>query len=168
MMPQRNGPLQKGNQGEWQGIIGHVVALDQRAQGVASGAFVQDAWRTRPLNTLAVNTAGATLPGNNVLRLLAGIYEVHVHALAYNVMRHKARVYNVTTGAVALWGLSGISIEGVNGDSPIVGRLYVPATQDFRIEHYCQTTNNVNGFGVSSSFAGAPEIYLTAELHKVG
>jgi len=135
-------------------------------QAALSGTFTSGAWQTRPLTTLSANEIedASLLTLDNSIILPAGRYMFFARAPAFEVDRHQARLYNVTTSAVARWGSTSYASASGAGqsDSIIYGPLPLSAASAIRLEHYCQTTRADKGFGVENSFGGA---VIFAEVH---
>lgn len=147
-----------------------VMVADQKASGTDGGNFTSGAWRTRDLNTLLADSGGIAAIVANQLQLPAGTYDVNISCPAVNCNRHQARLRNVTDGATLLTGTSQFSEIGSTtpGDtrSVIQGRFTLAAAKSLEIQHQCQTTQNVNGFGVDSGF-GNVETYTLGTFYKV-
>lgn len=139
---------------------------DEKAAGTAAGTFTAGAWQTRTLNTIATNEiSGATLTSNEV-SLPAGTYEVDATSPAYNVGRHKARLYNVTGTAVLVVGASDFAPGGSYGQARVRGRFTLTSTSSVRLEHRCDATQASNGLGVESNY-GIAEVYADLMIRKV-
>lgn len=138
---------------------------EQQSSGTAGGTFTQSAWQTRTLNTAVINgITGASLASNEIT-LPAGFYEIIASAPAYTVGVHKARLYNVTGAATLLLGTD----EAMNASqtrSHISGFFTLASSSAVRIEHYCSTTKNTNGFGVGAAF-GVTVVFTDVLIRKL-
>lgn len=161
---QRNTPMVNLLHGEFQMQIGHSVFAEIYASGTVGGAFVQAGWRVRPTNTDIVNACGMGW-GVGSFWTEPGIYEIYAECPAYAVNHHMARLWDITHGVQLLLGTSAYAPAGVQSNSIIVGRIY-GNWEHIRVEHYCQTTNAVDGMGSPCTF-GVNEMYAFIEFHKV-
>jgi hypothetical protein len=142
---------------------------DQQALGTNGGDFVQDAWQTRPLNTVLTNEIpGATLVANQIT-LPAGTYFLEARAPCFQVNYHRARVHNITDVAVLLVGQTGFAYSGAdtNQDMAFVsGRFTLAAPKVIELQHYCLVTAMVFGMGVCNS-VDPFEVYADVKIWKV-
>ena len=141
---------------------------DEKASGTDGGTFTNGAWRTRDLNTVKTNEiAGASLAGNQ-LTLPAGSYYVEALAPAQAVNCHKARLFNLTTGEELIMGTSEYgTTSGPVTKSQITGRFVLAGQSVVLLEHMCQSTDTLNGFGIAAGFAGGSEVYSELKIWKV-
>lgn len=162
------------NGGGGQAIIaknsGYVLVREEQPAGTNGGTFTAGAWQTRTINTEVFDSDGiCTLPGSNVIRLLAGTYEYRISAPASFVSGHKCRLYDVTAGAVVV-GSSGTTeaanVDPTNTRSFDSGRFTISSSNDFRVEHRAKVTKATDGFGYPSNF-GEVEVYTVAEFWRV-
>ena len=140
------------------------------------GTFTAGAWQTRILNTVAVDDTGAVILAANRFTLPAGTYIITASAPGNDVSSHQARLYNITDGGVQqtalgsdLYGTTArtgdAAVNNTMTDSIIYGKFVIAAAKVFEIQHRCQTTKALTGFGVASSFA--TDIYTSVQLLKV-
>lgn len=146
------------------GKFGGKYAHYREEQASANGGdFTQGAWRTRVLNTEVTDEIGITLASNE-LSVPAGTYYFRGRGPALAVVQHQLRLYNVTDTAVILYGsVHYCGAEG--GDVFVSGRFTIAGTKSIRLEHYCQSTQNSNGFG--NALGAGLEVYAELELWKV-
>lgn len=138
---------------------------DLKASGTSGGTFTSGAWQTRTLNTIEGDSSFLDLDTNE-FTLTKGIYDYTVAAPAAECITHKARLYNVTDGAIQDDGINQYAPSGNATTSIVKGRITITEPKTFRVEHRCSTTRNTNGFGPSTSF-GDDEVYTVVEITKV-
>jgi hypothetical protein len=145
----------------------YILLQDQKAQNTEGGTFTSGAWQTRTLNTEVTDTGGNCSLSSNQFTLSAGTYEILAIAPAALVNRHQIRLQNVTAGTTLLTGKPSISgaTDNTQTDSILVGRFTVAASQALEIQHQCQTTYGVSGFGLAANFT--TEVYTVVVLRRV-
>jgi len=146
---------------------------DVKSAGTDGGTFTQGAWQTRDLNTVDHDDDNICSLSNNQITLEAGVYTYDITAPGYRCDHHKARLYNTTTSGVVLYGTPAISDAAVkiHGTSIMKGQLTVSGTETFEVQHACQSTRALNGFGNGNSesiLGTSPEIYTIVEFWKQG
>jgi hypothetical protein len=148
----------------------YILVRDEKSTTTNGGTFSSGAWRTRDINTEVSDDGGHCSIAANVIALDAGTYEYRISAPAYEVNWHQARLYNVTASAVVANSESTplFCYNGYGGSNcaVIVGKMVLSVETELRVEHYCETTVNTNGFGGAGS-TGEKEIYTVAEFWKV-
>ena len=125
---------------------------DQRKSGVTSGTFMNGEWVTRSLNKINGNASITLNKQQSTFTFQPGTYTITCDIPAYNVGIHQARLFDVTNNEPVKYGNSGISVN-TNSNSHInyfTGNLKKSTT--FRIEHYCESIQIGNGFGIASNF----------------
>lgn len=125
--------------------------------------------QVRMLNTTDQNTipSGVALASNRVT-VPAGTYDVRGRVPAYGVGTHRAFLWNVTSGALALLGSSAHSSSGgSSSDSEFTGRLVLAASTQFEIRHYTSVGANSTDLGVATGVSGQVEVYTEVEFIKV-
>lgn len=150
-----------------QSIKGYAKIRDVKSLGVDGGTFTQGAWQTRTLNVIETDTGDITLSSNQIT-LQPGTYSILAFAPGHDVVRHQARLYNITSAAQAIAGTNEYSSAG--GDdgttrSIIMGQFSVSVVSVLEIQHRCQTTTVTVGFGAACSFTN--EIYTELELTRI-
>lgn len=159
-----------GIQGDTTGLPVSVAELaDEKADTVAGGGFTAGAWQTRTLNTERYDPDGIVTLSGNQFTLQPGEYRIEWRCPAYLVNLHQTRLYNVTSATVERYGSSEYAgataaMTNQSGGSYVVNPAVATA---YRIEHYCGTTQNVNGFGIPCSF-GVGEVYSLVTITKIG
>lgn len=141
---------------------------DEKASNTDGGTFTSGAWRTRTLNTEAVDTNNHGSLSSNQITLAAGTYVCEIRVPAYAVGRHQARLRNMTDTATTLVGSSAStsSTATVTTDSIITGRFTIADSKTFEVQHQCASTQATVGFGLASNW-GEIEIYTVARFWKV-
>ena len=146
-----------------------ALIADVKAQGVNGGTFTSGAWQTRDINTIVVDLNSlVTLTGANRFRLKVGRYYYLAQAPAYAVNRHQARLFNVAQNTLVNYGASIYSPQIYNGYSfsTVQGLIISNGTDEYILQHQCEFTQAVNGFGVGANFAA--EVYSTIWFHVAG
>lgn len=138
-----------------------------QTSGTAGGAFTSGARRTRTLNTTFGNYSWASL-SSNTITVQPGRYLVWGRAPAYSVARHQAYFRNTADSSDQFTGASAHANSANNSysDSVFFGEMILTAAKTFTIEHECQTTKTVDGFGLAASF-GSSEKYSEVMITKI-
>ena len=147
----------------------YICILDQKAQNTASGTFTSGAWRTRDLNTEQSDTGNHASVASNQITLAAGTYIAKISCPGWAVLAHKAKLYNVTDASDVLFGTSsyatlGSAAYGIDR-SVISGKFTIATSKVFEVQHMCELTSTIEGFGPKTNYA--VEIYTVAEFWKV-
>lgn len=141
---------------------------DTKTSGQAGGTFTSGAWRQRQLDDTPTRDAlsGASAD-SDTFTLPAGSFWVVWEAPANRVHQHRARLYNVTDGAVVDYGTSEMADNVTSNTTWSRGAVFLTLTSPkaFRIEHRCQTTRSSDGFGAAASLS-ASEIYTRVMVWK--
>lgn len=156
-----------GGGGGGGGALDYIVIQDLKAQGTNGGVFSPGAWQTRDLNSEAVDTGGNASIASNQITLLAGTYRVRIKCPAFAVIRHQARLFDITHSALLLRGSSEYAFDNTaQSSSEIVGRITLAGTTVLEVQHQCESSGISDlGFGNSNSFGGG-EVYTIAEFWK--
>jgi hypothetical protein len=147
----------------------YSLLTDQKTASTTGGTFTSGAWRTRDLQTEVYDGIGITFSTNEFI-LPAGNYLIQWSAPGYRVDRHKTRLYDVTGTAAIQYGSSEASYTVSNGSDGMSrsfgsARVAPSGTNNYKIEHYCETTNSPDGFGRESAFS-VVEIYTIVAIFK--
>ncbi|QPC44018.1 hypothetical protein HW532_15760 [Kaustia mangrovi] len=143
-----------------------VILEDHKNEGTAGGTFNSGAWRIRDLGAIR-NVDNLATVSNNEFTLPAGSYYIEFDAPAFDVGRHKARLYNVTDGATAIEGTAARTGNAGSADNPTTrsfggGYVSIAATTTFRVEHRCEGSRSTDGFG---EYAGwGTEVYSRVRI----
>ncbi len=144
----------------------YLCAHDKKPQNTPGGTFSTGAWQTRTLTELQANPQDIAALEDNQITLPAGSYRTLIRCPGYEVVRHQARLHNITDGATLLWGTSTISysVNWVSGYSHIAGRFTLVHTKTLEIQHRCGMTREGDGFGPPCNYG--PEVYTVAEFWR--
>ncbi len=152
-------------------VTGTLNVREEQAANTDSGTFTQDAWQKRTLNTVVTNTISGSTLTSDVISLPAGTYEVMARAPAHRVDRHKARLRNTTDGADLIIGSTAFarqtSGDSFGSDSNVIGRFTLAAQKDIELQHRCETTQAINGFGVEANIDSKIEVYSEVTIRKI-
>lgn len=145
----------------------YILITDTKSANTSGGTFTSGSWQTRTLNTENVDTGNNASLASNQITLAAGTYRVRITVPAFAVSRHKAVLYNVTSGSDQLIGTSSFSAFSAAATtlSIITGRFTIASSTVFEVRHMCQSTKSTDGFGVESNF-GVSEVYTVFEAWK--
>lgn len=147
----------------------YAIICDQKANNTDAGAFTNNAWRTRDLNTEIADPDGIVSISSNQFTLQAGSYLIEARAPAYGVDAHQTRLYNATDSSVVQVGTNAYAREATGDlgstDSQVFARVTITASKAFEIQHRAQTTRATTGFGVASDFSNEV-IYTTVKIYK--
>lgn len=144
----------------------YILIRDEKATGTNGGTFTDSAWRTRDQNVIVEDVGGHASLSSNQITLAAGIYRFYITAPAFNVGSNKAKLINITDTIEII----GTSVNSDQGNFPTVisvisGRFIIAAPKVFEVQHQCQTTHAVSGFGNQSGFS-VIEVYTNTEFFK--
>jgi fermentation-respiration switch protein FrsA (DUF1100 family) len=143
---------------------------DRKATSTSGGVSTGNSTaQVRTLNTTDQNTipSGVALASNRVT-VPAGTYDVRGRAPAYAVGTHRAFLWNVTSGSLALLGSSAHSSSGgSSSDSEFSGRLVLGTSTQFEVRHYTAIGTNSTDLGVGTGVSGQVEVFTEVEFIKV-
>jgi len=153
-------------------VKNYLIVKDVKENNVDGGTFTKGAWRTRDLNTIEVNNIiGASLNStNNRITLPQGEYDFFSQSPSYRVDTNQTRLYNITTDNVVSLGTSVFCANRNDGDislSHVFVNFIINETTVFELQHICQTTRGVDGFGYGANF-GQNNIYSVVKICKLG
>lgn len=146
---------------------GYIKLSDVKSSGTGGGTNVAATWTTRTLNTEDNDAGGFCTLSSSQFTLLSGTYRINASSQMATVIRHKARIRNISDNNTTIVGTNTATTTGVQGtNSIIMGEFTISATKTFALQYYAQTsvTNNGLGYAVSS---GESEIYATVELLRI-
>ena len=142
---------------------------DEKTSGTAGGTFTAGAWRTRVLNTVKTNEITGAALATNQITLPAGTYYIDANPTAFDVVLHKAKLYNITDTADVIIGTSerASSASGTEHTirSNVSGRFTIAAEKTFELQHICSVTKESDGFGIATSLG--VEVYADVKIWKV-
>lgn len=144
----------------------YVCVRDEKAQNTPGGGFTNGAWRVRDINDEQADADAICTIAGNQITLATGTYRCIISCPAYRVARHQARLYNTTAADVLLVGTSEATGDAgyTTSRSFIVGRFTLAAAHVLEVQHQCENTIAVNGFGLEANFTD--EIYTVAEFWR--
>lgn len=145
-----------------------VYVKDSKAQGTGSGTFTSGAWQTRDLTVVENPKSWISLSANQIT-LQAGIYEISASAPARSVDQHKTRWRNITDSTTDIVGSNEftVSTDAASTQSFIKGIINISTSKTYQLQHLCQTTKTITGFGGSNSLADGVEIYSIVKIVKL-
>jgi hypothetical protein len=151
--------------------LGYMLVRDEKAQGTDGGTTVGNTTATRVLNTLVDNTISGASLASNQITLPAGTYRFRGRAPISAGNTHKAYLYNVTAGAVAIYGTAENGSVSTADDlsntySEVVGRISLAAPAVFEVRHFTSSSFSGLGWGNATNIAGMNEIYTVVEIIK--
>lgn len=141
----------------------YICVRDKKTQGTDGGTFTTGAWRTRDINEELADTANICSIASNQITLEAGTYRFNIRCYSHYVSLDQVRLYNTTTSAVILYGISGHA-GGVGQTSHCAGRFTLAAQSVLEVQHYCYSTRATDGFGDACNWGD--EIYTIAEFWR--
>jgi hypothetical protein len=137
------------------GISPMVVLQDQKTASTSDGGtFTASGWRTRDLNTKAVDTLGLCTLSSNQFTLAAGVWRIRAVLPSLAVSYSAVRLQNVTDGLTVMYGTIGYGTNQNNGSQRfdiIDSQFTMVAGKALEIQHYCTTTGTTLGFGAGNS-----------------
>ncbi len=162
----------RSNLGLAKAAIHTVFLKDVKAQGTNGGTFTAGAWRDRALNTKSGTTAGyVTLDSiTGIFTLTRGSYILEAEVPGVSVDAHSAVLYNETDGEIHTIGSSELAIDSSSASSysKIFAYIEIDATTEFKIQHYCTSTQADTGFGYPTNIAGKSEVYTQVKISVLG
>ena len=93
---------------------------------------------------------------------------IHLGAPLYRSQLNKLKLRNITDGSDELIGSSGrADVGNTQGDNAhLMGAFTIVAEKVFELQHYCDSTQTTQGFGVASNF-GVSEVYAQVKITKI-
>lgn len=150
------------------GIVSITNIWDQKSTGTNGGTFTSGSWQTRQLNQLNGDTVNVSLAANQ-FTLQPGTYQVQALAPAFRVQNNQIRLRNITDGTTAKFGTSTFSRDANQASQTLAlleARLVLTSAKTFEIQHFCNTTQNNDGFGIAAGIAGNVEVYTEVLVIK--
>lgn len=146
----------------------YAIIADQKSSNTSGGSFSSGGDRTRDLNTEIADADGIVSISNNQFTLQAGTYLIRGNAVAYNVGRHIAWIYDVTNSAnVGYFGTMKTAYSGATTSSHFYGRHTISGATVYEIRHKCETSQS-KGFGIESgsSYVNLTNTYTVVQIFK--
>jgi len=141
---------------------------DERASGTYGGNSTTT-YQPRVLNLIRTNTIpGATLAAN-IISLPAGTYDINATAPGYGCGRHRARLWNQTSGTTLILGTVERTVatgELTVSQSRIQGRFTLAVPSQLTIQHAAGILFVNQGWGLAAGF-GDNEVYTDVIIRKV-
>ncbi len=145
----------------------YIYLYDKKGLGVAGGASVSGAWRTRDLTDEVEDTGNDCTLAANQFTLEPGTYRCLISAPALRSDEHQARLYNITDVAIELLGTSEWNDNGsfeATTHSFVLGKFTIAAQKTFEVQHRVASSMAGNGWGGPSPWSDG--IFTTVELWK--
>lgn len=146
----------------------YIILQDVKAASTHGGTFTNGAWRTRDLNTEALDTGNHCTLSSNQFTLDSGTYNYKAFCPAYKTATHLARLYNTSDSTVVEYGTTGYSdqSDGCNNTSVIMGQFTIASSKTFELQHICNNTSSTFGYGVGNFF-GEQNMFSVIYLEKI-
>jgi len=142
-----------------------AVIRDVKSSGIDGGNFNNGSWVTRDLNDLRGDSSFISIDGDSIFTLDSGIYEVTATAPARRVDEHQIRLYNKTTSSISAVGTA-IQSASASPQSTLISVINVTQTQEqFVIQHRCETSRSVDGFGSGVSWGS--NVFTQVRIQKL-
>ena len=151
-----------------QAILKVAILADVKGSGTVGGTFTSGAWRVRTLNTEVYDPAGVvTLDApNNRFTLGAGTYLLLGLMPAFEVINHRARIWNVTDTAALAYSQNARSAANTQTNALLLTVFTIAGDKVYQVEHQCSSTRDTFGFGYPDNFGDA-EIYTQIFVMKL-
>lgn len=143
---------------------------DVNANNTSGGDCIAGSYITRQLNTLEGQCDGISI-SSNVVTVPRGSWKLTGFAPAHDVDRHKAKWVRDPNGSPSDSVLGSperaTSTNGMSSKSHMKGEFTVAGiTEEFEVQHRCETTKASNGFGIASGF-GDNEVYTQIGITRI-
>ncbi len=154
----------------------YVLVADVKANGTAGGTFTSGAWRTRVINTKLTDThnlCAINTPATNQFQLQAGTWRFFATLPAHRVNVHRARLQNIidnTTVRFSDAAVSEVALVNVSYSNAVLfGDFIIASAKAFELQHWCQTTQATDGFGVHDQGIadGVSEYFARGEFWRI-
>lgn len=146
-----------------------VTLEDLRAVGTEYGSLTAGSWQTRTLQTVAQGDGDLiTNFSANSFELPPGTYRIEFWTVGYKCNRHQARLRNTTSNTTPLLGTTERADQtgSTTSKSQGYGEFTLSGSTNFELQHFCETTNAVNGGGIAANH-GTSEIYSRIKIERV-
>lgn len=132
-----------------------AIFADVETTGTDGGTFTQGAWQVRSLNSELIDSSSLfNLSGNVITLATAGTYWILARAVGNVCGRHQIRLRDVTGTPSTI--IAGMPVDAIAEQTismlECVVTLNAGQTQKFQLEHQCQTTRAIDGFGKNTGF----------------
>lgn len=155
----------------------YILIQDRKASSTNGGTF--SGFAIRNLNTIISDDGNNVVSlAGDLLTLKAGTYRCRISCPAFQVHRHKARLFKqlplpignlIGDNALPLIGTSEFTgdTDSVTTNSVITGRFTLPVDTTIKIIHVCENSVSGNGLGVETgSNDSLDEVFTIAEFWK--
>jgi hypothetical protein len=140
---------------------------EEGANNTSGGQFSADSFVKRTLDTTKTNEiTGASLSSSQIT-LPAGTYYIFATAnVGTTVGRHTAKLRNVTDSSDTIIGSSETSLSNDHSNkSFVIGRFTISGQKVFELQHICNSTSNVDGFGTNANFS-IVQVFAEVQIWK--
>ena len=148
--------------------------VDEKPEGTSGGSAVVGN-NIRDLNTVVYDDNNIVTVADNSFTLQEGTYVIEYSAPTHMVNSHKVSLRNITDNESVSQGTSEYTANASNtpasvGDNRSFGKYVVTLTKPttYQLFHYAQLAKADNGLGLSTISQGAPNVYATVDIQKVG
>ncbi len=151
---------------EVEALDNYMYLADVKPSGTNGGSAPSTAWTTRDLQTIVKDDGNLVQLSGNRFTLQAGSYYLRVDAPAYKVARHLIRLVDSDTQQGIATGTASYASGSdlIQSRSFLLAQLSLVTSETFEIQHWTETAQTTNGFGVSSG--QGEEIFTRVEIWK--
>jgi len=144
------------------------IARSEQSSGTNEGATPNLTWLTRTLNTITRSANWAALSSNQIT-LQPGSYVVKARAPANSVDQHQTRFFNITDSTTAILGSSEfIASTTAGGTSSFInGTVVISSAKVYELQHFVNTANALNGFGVGNPSLAGTEVFAEVSIERL-
>lgn len=145
-----------------------AILEDQKAANTSGGTFSNGAWRDRDLNTEVFDRATYVTLSANAFILAAGTYDIEWSTAGYAINGMRSKLVDVTNTVDLGIGSTefGDAGTGVSVRSTGACRVTLAGTTSIKVQGFCQTSRNTDGFGKAANLGSAVEIYTRVVIRK--
>ena len=148
--------------------------VDEKPEGTNGGSAVVGN-NIRDLNKVVYDDNNIVTLADNSFTLQEGTYVIEYSAPIHMVNTHKVSLRNITDDESVSQGTSEYAANASNspasvGDNRSFGKYVVTLTKPttYKLYHYAQIAKDGNGLGLTTISQGAPNVYATVDIEKVG
>jgi len=148
--------------------------VDEKPEGTDGGSAVAGN-NIRNLNKVVYDDNNIVTVADNSFTLQEGTYAIEYSAPTHMVKSHKVSLRNITDGESVSQGTSEYTANETNapasvGDNRSFGKYVVTLTKPttYQLFHYAEIAKVNNGLGLTTGTQGAPNVYATVDIQKVG
>lgn len=146
-------------------IAPDVIIQHQTPGGTSGGDFTAGSYQTRPLTTVLRNVDTVAALASNQITLGAGDYYVEWESAAFDCDAHKSQLFDTTGASILAMGSAEFAENSYSGHtmSHGCGVFTLSIASVLELQHRCQATKTVQGFGVDSTF-GDTNVFATVKI----